>query len=158
MAMRVVIMGNAGSGKSTLASRLARESSLVHLDLDTLAWEREAVRRPLADSLALLEGFLARNDAWVVEGCYADLLARAVSACSRLIFLNPGVEVCVANCRARPWEPHKYPSPEAQDKNLALLIDWVRQYETREDEYSLRRHREIFDSHAGDKVEVRTLS
>lgn len=50
-----------------------------------------------------------------------------------LIFLNPGVEACVRHCRARPWESHKYPTRDAQDANLAMLIDWVRSYPSRDD-------------------------
>ena len=29
----------------------------------------------------------------------------AVGAGTALLFLNPGMETCVAHCRARPWEP-----------------------------------------------------
>lgn len=42
---------------------------------------------------------------------------------------------------------------EAQDANLRMLIGWVREYETREDEFSLREHRRLFDAHGGPKVE-----
>ena len=149
-------MGNSGSGKSTLASRLARESGLAHLDLDTLAWlpEMPPRRAPFAESVAQIEAFTAAHDAWVVEGCYADLLAAAIRQCTRLVFLNPGVEVCVANCRARPWEPHKYSSKQAQDENLELLVGWVRDYAARDDEFSLRAHRALYDAFAGDKAEL----
>src|SRR5262249_25512534 len=152
---RILIMGNSGSGKSTLALRLARELGLVHLDLDTVAWEPVVPprRRPLEASAAAMAEVLGL-DAWVIEGCYADLLAGALGRCTRLIFLNPGVEACIANARARPWEPHKYPSREAQDANLAMLIQWIRDYETRQDEFSLRAHRRLFESFAGDKLEV----
>ena len=80
-----------------------------------------------------------------MEGCYADLAELALAHATHLVFLNPGVEACVANCRARPWEPHKYSSAAAQDRNLPMLVEWVRGYATRDDEYSLRRHRELFD-------------
>ena len=156
--MRVVIFGNSGSGKSTLARALAERHGLPHLDLDTLAFEADSpgVRRPVEVSRSDLEGWIGGRNAWVVEGCYADLLATAIAACTRLIFLNPGVETCIANCRARPFEPHKYDSPEAQDRNLDMLIEWVRAYETRNDEYSLTQHRALFDAFEGDKVEHRS--
>ncbi len=154
--MRVVLFGNSGAGKSTLAARLARESSLAHLDLDTLAWlpVTPPRRAPLADSIAAIEAFLADHDAWVVEGCYADLLAVVAARCTRMIFLNPGLDVCIAHCRARPWEPHKYASKEAQDANLDMLVDWIRAYASRDDEFSLRAHRALFDRFAGDKIEL----
>src|SRR5688572_4063194 len=149
-------MGNSGSGKSTLASRLARESGAAHLDLDTLAWlpTNPPQRAPLGEAVAKIEAFIASHAAWVIEGCYADLLSVATAHAERLVFLNPGVDVCIANAKARPWEPHKYESKAAQDANLAMLIDWIRAYETRADEFSLAAHRRLFDEFSGDKLEV----
>ena len=154
--MRAVILGNSGSGKSTLAQRLARSDGLAHLDLDTLAWEPRTppVRRPLAESAREIEKFMEQNDRWVIEGCYADLLAAALPRCTRLVFLNPGVEACIANARGRPWEPHKYASREVQDANLAMLIDWIRDYERRGDEFSLAAHRLLFDAFRGETIEI----
>ncbi len=153
---RIIVLGNSGSGKSTLARALAATGQVPHLDLDTLAWEPTSppTRRPLSASIAAITGFMDAHDTWVVEGCYADLLAAAADRCTRLVFLNPGVEACSANCRARPWEPHKYPSPEAQDQNLGMLLAWVRDYETRGDECSLQAHRRLFDRFAGEKLEA----
>lgn len=94
------------------------------------------------------------HDDWVIEGCYADLLAAALVRCTRLVFLNPGIEACVANARLRPWEPHKYPSKQAQDANLDMPIGWIRDYETRRDVFSLAAHRALFDGFAGDKLEL----
>jgi hypothetical protein len=34
-----------------------------------------------------------------------------------------------------------------------MLLEWVREYETREDEFSLQEHRKLFDDHRGKKVE-----
>jgi adenylate kinase family enzyme len=159
-ARRVVILGNSGAGKSTLAARLARQHQLAHLDLDTLAWLPAASagappeRAPLADSIAQLERFICANERWVIEGCYADLLTAAAARSTLLVFINPGTLVCLAHCRARPWEPHKYASKRAQDANLEMLLDWVRDYETREDEFSLSSHRALFDGFSGNKREL----
>ena len=150
---RILITGNSGSGKSTMAAQVATEYGLPHLDLDTLAWESPAVRRPLDESVAAIRAFLDRNPEWVVEGCYARLLEAVLPHATELRFLNPGVEACIRNCRSRPWEPHKYPSVEAQNQNLETLIRWVREYETRDDEFSLRRHRQLFAEFDGEKVE-----
>jgi len=158
---RHVLVGNSGSGKSTLALRLARGGDLPHLDLDTLAWEaatppQPPQRRSVADSAREIASFLDANDRWVIEGCYADLLDVALPRCTKLVFLNPGVEACVANARLRPWEPHKYPSKAAQDANLDMLIGWIRDYETRRDVFSWAAHRALFDRFAGDKLELRS--
>jgi adenylate kinase family enzyme len=152
--MRIAIMGNSGSGKSTLAKQLTGEHALPHLDLDTLAWLPTTPPQRAPDGVAKLDAFMAANEHWVIEGCYADLLAHAAQRSTELVFLNPGVDVCIAHCRARPWEPHKYASKEAQDANLAMLLDWVRGYETRSDDCSLRAHRALFDGFAGAKREL----
>lgn len=150
---RIVIFGNSGSGKSTMARSLAREYGLAHLDLDSLAWDSPGVRRSMeASTLAICE-FVGAHSEWVVEGCYGDLLEQVVPTATELRFLNPGVEACIRNCRARPWEPEKYPSKEAQDQMLGFLLSWVREYENRSDEYSLARHRQLFQSFPGAKRE-----
>lgn len=150
---RIVIFGNSGSGKTTLAQRLAAELALPHLDLDSLAWAPGPTRRPLGESVGEIRAFTDREPAWVVEGCYADLLEAVLPLATEVRFLNPGVEACVENCRARPWEPHKYASKEEQDAKLDFLVGWVREYEVRQDEYSLAAHRRLFDAFAGRKVE-----
>jgi adenylate kinase family enzyme len=153
---RYVLLGNSGSGKTTLARRLARGGGLAHLDLDTLAWEPVTPprRRAIADSAREITSFIGANDDWVIEGCYTDLLETTLCRCTRLLFLNPGIEACVANARMRPWEPHKYPSKEAQDANLEMLIAWIRDYATRRDTFSMTAHRALFDHFGGNKAEL----
>ena len=153
---RIVIFGNSGSGKSSLAKALAARHGVAHLDLDTIAWERPGVRAAADESARVLLRFIETSDGWVIEGCYSGLLEVAAAHSTELVFLNPGVEACVENCEARPWEPHKYETREAQDANLRMLVEWVREYETRDDEFSLREHRRLFDAHAGPKVEYRS--
>lgn len=150
---RVLLVGNSGSGKTTMARALSAERGLPHLDLDAIAWATPGVRRPLDESVAALRLFVERHPAWVIEGSYGTLVAAALPFCTELRFLNPGVEACLAHCRARPWEPAKYASPEEQDRRLDFLLDWVRTYETRPDEYGLARHRAIYDGFAGLKRE-----
>ena len=153
---RYLILGNSGSGKSTLATRLVHANSLAHLDLDILAWEAESAprRRPVGESAREILSFVEARDRWVIEGCYADLVEVVLPRCTRLVFLNPGIEVCVANARARPWEPHKYVSKEAQDANLDMLVGWIRDYAVRRDVFSLRAHRAVFDTFMGPKSEL----
>jgi adenylate kinase family enzyme len=155
--MRVLIVGNSGSGKTTLAGRLSREHGLAHLDLDTLAWLPTVppTRRAIAESADAIRAFTRQHEAWVIEGCYADLARLLIAEASELVFLNPGIEACVARCLARPWEPHKYPTREAQDANLSMLIGWVRGYADRDDACSLPAHQALYDAFGGPKREVR---
>ena len=155
---RILIFGNSGSGKSTLSKALSRLYQAEHLDLDVIAWrtDQPTVRAAFDDSRRELMRFIERFDNWVIEGCYSRLLKEASAYCTEMIFLNPGIEACVENCRSRPWEPHKYVSLEAQNANLQMLIEWVKEYETREDEFSLREHRKLYDEHEGRKVEYKS--
>jgi len=153
--MRLLVLGNSGSGKSTWSRAAAARHGLTHLDLDTLVWEpgSVAVPREPAAVRADLERFLGAHERWVIEGCYAELLRLAAPRCTRLVFLNPGVQACLANNRRRPWEPHKYASPAEQDAMLEALQAWVAAYHARDDEWSYAAHRRLFDAHAGEKVE-----
>lgn len=156
---RIAILGNSGSGKSTLARWLAERTGAAVLDLDTVAWERDqiAVTRSAELAKADVLAFCKGNSNWIVEGCYASLIAHTFELSPRLIFLNPGKEACVANCRSRPWEPHKYKSKHEQDERLAFLLSWVGDYYTRDGDMSLTEHRRCFASYGGLKTELTAL-
>lgn len=155
---RILIFGNSGAGKSTLAMEFAAKYSLPHLDLDTLAWEdsNPPIRKSLKDSALKIELFTNKNDNWIIEGCYADLLGLVIENATEVIFLNPGVETCIENCKSRPWEPHKYDSIATQNENLDMLLDWVREYPIRSDEFSLSSHLKLFNEYSGSKVEYKS--
>lgn len=158
--MRIVILGNAGSGKSTLAKSLARTQGMPLLDLDTLVWEPDqvAVERPDVLVFADLAQFCRESDDWVIDGCYGDLVEAVLPNGPLLIFLQPGQDVCVANCRARPWEPHKYRSKQEQDDHLEDLLGWVRSYYDLDGSMSLAGHRAVFQAYAGPKRLVTKLA
>jgi adenylate kinase family enzyme len=167
----ILIFGNSGSGKSTLAKQLVEslqlgkslqpknsiqpgKEPLAHLDLDNLAWlpTNPPKRAPLAQSNRQIQAFTQANKNWVIEGCYADLLELVAEQASEIIFMNLGVQMCVENAKNRPWEPHKYESKAAQDKNLEMLIDWIKQYDQRDDEFSQIAHQRFYDGFAGKKT------
>jgi len=103
----------------------ASEYELARLDLDMLAWEdtNPPIRKPLKDSAGQIALFIETNEKWIIEGCYSDLLAIAIKQANEVIFLNPGLDACIDNCRNRPWKPHKYESAEKQEQNLDMLLD-----------------------------------
>jgi adenylate kinase family enzyme len=154
--MRVAILGNSGSGKSTLAKWLATRYGAPALDLDTVAWEPGTVGVPRTPEAAQedVERFCRSANDWFIEGCYAHLVETALASGAHLVFLNPGVAQCLANCRARPWEEHKYASREEQDRHLAFLFAWVGEYYTRQGDVSLAGHRALFDAYQGPKLEL----
>lgn len=155
---RVIVFGNSGSGKSTLAARLSAEQGLAHLDLDSVAWSAGSPpeRMPIDDSLARISNFMAQHKGWVIEGCYTDLLAPVSSRANELVFMDLPVEACVENARRRPWEPHKYSSKAAQDRNLSMLIDWIGEYYERADHFSHASHLNLYTQFAGAKVALRS--
>ncbi len=153
--MKIILLGNAGSGKSTLARMLMAKHSIACLSLDEVAFCGDAKRRPLKESLSAVKLFIEKNDGWVIEGCYSDIIENILPDCEELMFLNPGIETCIAHCYSRPWEPEKFVSDEKQQENLENLVSWVRTYETREDEYGLSRHRKLYESFRGGKCEYR---
>ena len=160
MSKRILIFGNSGSGKSTLAKKLSEKYHIPFLDLDTVSWAADQPTQRLSheESTQLITGFIDQNKNWIIEGCYGSLLSFVTAYCNEMIFLNPGTEQCLKNNVSRPWEPHKYPSPEDQNKNLAMLQQWVQQYDIRDDEYSLAFHRKVFNEYHGNKVEYIKLS
>ena len=153
--MKVLVYGNSGSGKSTYARALSRHLGLAHLDLDSIVWKpgKIAVQRDQQSIFASLVEFLASEPRWVIEGCYGELVEAASAYCSELVFLNPGLQTCLANNLKRPWEPHKYASMEQQNSMLATLQSWLAGYYTRDDAWSYEAHRRIFNEYSGVKTE-----
>lgn len=154
---KVLIFGNSGSGKSTLAKRYCVKHDAAHLDLDNIAWQptespsSPPTRMLISDSQRHIHNFIAQNDNWVIEGCYADLLALVSEQADEVVFLNLSVDDCVTNAKSRPWEPHKYETKTAQDANLEMLINWISQYPERDDCFSERAHTKLFNEFNGKK-------
>lgn len=129
------------------------------LDLDTVAWEPDqpTTLRPEEAARAEVQVFCQNRASWIVEGCYANLIEAALLYSPQLILLNPGEAVCLANCRARPWEPHKYASKSEQDANLQFLLSWVSDYYTRGGPLSQASHLACFRAYPGSKRELESV-
>ncbi|WP_226649239.1 AAA family ATPase [Microbulbifer variabilis] len=150
---KILIFGNSGSGKSTLAKRLSK-GGLAHLDLDTLAWMPTIPpqRMPLKESQLKIEAFIETHKDWVIEGCYTDLLELLANHASEIIFMDLSIDQCIVNAKNRPWEPHKYESKEAQDSNLDMLINWIKEYKNRHDTFSYQSHLNFYNAFQKKKV------
>ena len=155
-AVRVLVVGNSGSGKSTLAAGAAARGGWVHVDLDTVAWE-DAVppeRAPLERSLAAVRAAVAGAAGWVVEGCYADILEALSPEATHLVFVDRSPETCRRHAVQRPWEPHKFPSREAQDAHLAALLAWIDAYPGRDGPLGRAAHEALFATFGGRRWRV----
>lgn len=150
---RIVIFGNSGSGKSTLAKHLSKTHQLPHLDLDTLAWQdiHPPTRKPISESLTTIQAFITQHPCWVIEGCYSDLIQPILAPCNEIFFMDLPTQACIENAKSRPWEPHKYHSKEAQNANLDMLVEWIAQYDARNDTFSKTAHQSLFDQFRGTK-------
>jgi len=121
------------------------------LDMDSLAWlpSDPPERAPLLASKEKIDEFVNANNEWVIEGCYTDLLALLSPQASEIIFMNLSLDQCIENATNRPWEPHKYSSKEDQDNNLSMLIEWISQYQERDDVFSFHSHFEFYENFSG---------
>lgn len=153
VASRWAILGNSGSGKSTLARWIGAQTGATVMDLDTLAWRRDCrdpVLRPVDEAVAELDSALS-TPSWVVEGCYEDLIEALAPREPMLIWLDVSEEVCAERVRARAFEPHKYPTPEAQVAAQEPLIEWIRGYRRRRGPLSHAAHEALFTRWPGPK-------
>jgi len=155
---KVLVFGNSGSGKSTFSKTLSLSDNLIHLDLDTVAFEKDnpIQRKPLEESMAQIKSIINQKDAWVIEGCYGDLMQCLFEYANEVIFLNLPKALCQNNAKNRPWEPHKYESKAAQDKNLPMLLNWIAGYYDRDDTFSFACHNAIYQSFSGKKQQIKS--
>ena len=154
---RCAILGNAGSGKTTLAKKIQSQTQAPILDLDNVTWQRGQIqkRREISESLEEVAAFItSSSQAWIVEGCYGELIESTLRHEPLLIFLDPGEAICLDHCRNRPWESHKYSSKTEQDKLLQFLLSWVSEYYRRDGPMSHQYHQHLFDSYPGPKLKI----
>jgi adenylate kinase family enzyme len=154
---RTLIFGNSGSGKSTLASQIHQQDNVPHFDLDTVAWQSglPPIRNPLPLSIELINKFISTQDNWVIEGCYSDLLTELLPFATLIIYLDLPNKVCIENAKNRAWEPHKYSSKQQQDANLKMLIAWIKEYDSRNDNFSRQSHLELYNAFNGEKFRLK---
>ena len=153
---KIIVFGNSGAGKSTLSKELCANENLAHLDLDTLAFQKNSPteRKGVDESMKEIKLFIEKNDSWVIEGGYADIFEELLHIANEMIFLDLPVEACQKNARNRAWEPHKYDSKEAQDNNLKMLLNWILGYYSRDDSFSKLSHDKLFNQFSGSKVKI----
>jgi hypothetical protein len=72
-----------------------------------------------------------------------------------LVWLGTGVDECMARCRTRDFEAHKFASPSEQHAALPALLDWVEAYPLREGPMSQAAHRTLYEGFDGRKRETR---
>lgn len=150
---RLVILGNGGSGKSWLAERLAQHLASPAVDLDTIHWLPGGfnARRDPDEARAAVRQ-LATEGRWIIEGVYGWLAREALPRATALVLLDIPDEECVENVRARGLR-------RGGDEAAHLaLIEWVREYRTRQNANGFQAHVSLFDGFRGPKATLRSRS
>lgn len=148
-AVRTFVLGSSGSGKTTFAQHLAERLGILAFDLDRVAFlDQQGTRRPVPESLRMLDAELGAGPA-VIEGCYGDLVEALARPGDHLVWLDLPVETLIAHARARPWEPHKWPSAETQDAFLPQLEAFIRGYPEDPSPTGRPRHAAVFRAFPG---------
>ena len=102
----------------------------------------------------MVREWCAVHSSGVLEGCYGKLARVAIDAGAALVWLDVSVEQCLAHCRTRPFEAHKYPDPQTQQAFLDQLLDWVREYPVRAGDLGRADHAECFAQCPGTKLRL----
>jgi len=84
---RVMIIGSPGAGKTTLAKSMGSAIGLPVYHLDEIFWHADGSPRPVAQVQAEIQQVLA-EDAYILEGSYAQTYPARLAACDTLIWLD----------------------------------------------------------------------
>ena len=149
---RIVIIGNSGAGKSYLASQLGAHFSIPVTHLDTLFWKPGGYTHKRPDGVVLRDiRTIRKNEQWIVEGVFGELVAHFLDHADGLIWLNMDWETCRKNLLDRGSESEQQRDPEAAKKSFAKLLTWASQYWDRDDARSFHGHQTLFDVFEGHK-------
>jgi len=72
--MKVAIIGYSGSGKSTLAAKLVDIYNCPVLYLDRVHFKENWIERDDETAKLMVKEFMDKNDSWVIDGNYTNLL------------------------------------------------------------------------------------
>ena len=91
---RVLVIGSGGAGKSTLARQIGDRLDLPVVHLDAHHW-RPGWEAPPKDEWAETVERLVAAPAWVMDGNFSGTLARRLSACDTVVWLDLPRRVCL---------------------------------------------------------------
>ena len=121
--MRIAIIGYSGSGKSTLAAQLGQSYGVPVLHLDSVHWLPGWVERAREEEKALVRAFLDRNESWVIDGNYSDLLHdRRMAESDRIYFLDFGRWTCLGRALRR-WRRNRGQTRPSMAEGCVEKID-----------------------------------
>ena len=126
MQQRILVIGCPGSGKTTFALRLAEQTGLPLVHLDSIYWRADRTHLTREELVAVLRPILA-GPRWIIDGNYNGTMALRVEACEEVIFLDYPAEVCLAGVRARMGKP-RADMPWVETEEDPAFMDFIRRY------------------------------
>jgi adenylate kinase family enzyme len=91
---RITVIGSGGAGKSTFSRRLAVQTGLPLVHLDSLYWKPGWIEPSREQWLATVDGIIARPR-WILDGNYGGSLDRRLAASDTVIFMDTPVLTCL---------------------------------------------------------------
>ncbi len=100
---RILILGSSGTGKTTLCRDLGNKLNIKLLHLDEVYWKKDWENISKEDFDDYMKLFLAKNDAWVIDGNYTNNLhfKYRLDLADTIIFLDFGVNVSLKGIHKR---------------------------------------------------------
>ena len=138
---RIVIIGNSGAGKSWFSNQLSKKLCVPATELDQIHWQSNSYDVAREKSLAIeMVKNVANADKWIIEGVYGWLAQEAVPKATILIWLDIPLNECFGNLRDR------YRQRGEDQAGFKDLMDWTRDYSSRQTSSSLSGHQRLFAS------------
>ena len=127
--MKIQIIGYSGAGKSTLGKKLSKFYNLPVIHMDSLNFLNNWVERDRKEFNDIVNDFLTKNDAWVIDGNYFKIAPLRYEQADLVIYLKYNRFTCLKGVISRF---HKYKNTSRPDMakgckerlNLSFLM-WV---------------------------------
>ncbi len=131
---KILVIGSGGAGKTTFATQLGELLKLTVIHLDKLYWRPSWVEPPKEEWAATVDALIS-GDAWIMDGNYSGTLARRLTACDAVVFLDLPPLVCVWRVLKRVLQYHNTTRPEMaagcpEHFSLKFLL-WIWNYRRR---------------------------
>lgn len=122
--MKVAIIGYSGSGKSTLAIQLGDIYKCPVLHLDKVHFVENWIERDDETARVLVKEFMDKNDGWVIDGNYTNLLReQRLKEADMIVFMYFSRLTCLYQAYNR-YKSYKGKTRESMADNCSEKFDF----------------------------------